>query len=253
MAYTVNELSKLSGVSVRTLHYYDEIGLLKPARVGENGYRFYEEAEVARLHQILFFRELEFPLERIKQIMSAPGFDSMVALEDQRELMVLRRQRLDKLLATIEQTIDSMKGGEMTMSNDDKFSVFNDPTYREHKAEAEQRWGNTEAYKQSQARVAKMSKADFEAVKAEGGDIWHQIAELMKQDLSADSDEVQAQVDRFWQHLHHFYDPSYEMFKGLGQMYVDDPRFTEFYDKIAPGMAVFARDAMAFYADSRSE
>lgn len=250
MTYTVQQLSNLSGVSVRTLHYYDEIDLLKPARVGENGYRFYEDAEVSRLQQILFFRELEFPLERIKEIMASPQFDSMVALEDQRELLILRKLRVEKLLETIEQTISSMKGGEKDMSNDDKFSAFNDPSYQEHKDEVEQRWGNTDAYKQSMERVGKMSKADFERVKAEGGDIATHIAALMQKGRSPNSEDVQAQVHRFWLHLHNFYDPSYEMFKGLGQMYVDDKRFTAFYEKIHEGLAVYMRDAMSYYADN---
>jgi DNA-binding transcriptional MerR regulator len=246
--YTVQRLAILAGVSVRTLHYYDEIGLLKPAYTAENGYRFYKEKELLSLQQILFFRELEFPLEKIKEIMLSPGFDSLEALSDQQKLLEVKKKRIEQLLQTITTTIESLKGG-VRMTDDTTFSAFNDPTYQAHKDEVEKRWGNTDAYKQSKQRVGKMSKADLERVKAEAEDISRTAAELMVKGFSCDSPEVQKQVERFYKHLHNFYDPSYEMFKGLGQMYVDDPRFTEVYEKRAKGFAVFMRDAMVFYAD----
>lgn len=248
MEYTVKQLSRLSGVSVRTLHYYDQIGLLKPSFVKDNGYRCYEEKELLKLQQILFFRELEFPLEKIKQVMGSAQFDSITALSDQQHLLELKKKRLEKLINTIKATILSLKGGEI-MSDDKKFSAFSDPTYQKYKDEVERRWGNTDAYKQSMERVGKMTKEDLNRVKAEQEDIAQTTADLMKKGFSSDSSEVQKQVSRFYQYLHHFYDPGYEMFKGLGQMYVDDPRFTEVYEKRAKGFAAFMRDAMAYYAD----
>ena len=247
MQYTVKQVAKLAGVSVRTLHYYDEVGLLKPAFIKNNGYRYYEDKELLRLQQILFFRELEFPLEKIKSIMQSATYDSLSALSDQQQLLVLKKKRIERLLKTINKTIISLKGGD-SMNNDDKFSAFQDPSYQKNKDEVEKRWGNTNAYKQSMQRVGKMSKADLEKVKAEGEEIARSTAELMKKGFSFDSPEVQKQVDRFYQHLHHFYDPSYALFKGLGQMYVDDPRFTEVYEKRAKGFAAFMRDAMIEYA-----
>ena len=252
MRYTVKQLAQLAGISVRTLHYYDEVGLLKPSFIKENGYRFYEEKELLRLQQILFFRELDFTLDKIKQIMESPGFDSVAALYDQKELLKLKRKRIDGLLQTIEKTITAMKGGDL-MSNDDTYSVFNDPTYQKHKNEVEERWGNTDAYKQSRERVGKMSKSDLDRVKAEGETIARTTAELMVKGFSHDSPEVQKQVDLFYQHLHHFYDPGYEMFRNLGQMYVDDPRFTKVYEDRAKGFASFMRDAMAYYSDTRQK
>ncbi len=252
MIYTVKRLSKIAGVSVRTLHYYDEIGLLKPSFIKENGYRCYEEKELLKLQQILFFRELEFPLEKIKHIMQAPRFDSLAALSEQKTLLQFKKKRIEKLLITITKTIDSLKGGE-TMNNDDTFSAFNDPTYQKHKEEVEKRWGTTDAYKQSIERVGKMSKIELDKIKAEAEDIRQKAAELMRQGFSFKSPEVQVQIDRFYQHLHYFYDPSYEMFKGLGQMYVDDERFTEVYEKQAKGFAQFMRDAMSFYADTHKK
>jgi DNA-binding transcriptional MerR regulator len=248
MKYTVKQLSQLAGISIRTLHYYDQIGLLKPSFIKSNGYRYYEEKELIKLQQVLFFRELDFPLEKIKEIMESPTFDPSVALADQKKLLELKRKRIDGLLRTIEQTIVAVKGGEH-MSDDAKYAAFNDPEYQKHKDEVEERWGNTDAYKQSMQRVGKMSKVDLERVKAEGEAIARETAELMQKGFSSDSPEVQKQVDRFYQHLHNFYDPSYELFKGLGQMYVDDPRFTKVYEDRAKGFAVFMRDAMAYYAD----
>jgi DNA-binding transcriptional MerR regulator len=248
MNYTVRQLARMAGISVRTLHYYDEVGLLAPSFIKENGYRYYAEKELLKLQQILFFRELEFSLEKIKQIIDAPNFDSISAMKDQRKLLKLKKIRIERLLQAIDETIASLKGGE-TMSNDDRYSAFNDPTYQKHKDEVEERWGNTDAYKQSKERVGKMSKTDLERVKAEGEEIARTTAELMKKGFSHDSPEVQKQINLFYKHLHNFYDPSYELFRGLGQMYVDDPRFTKVYEDRAKGFALFMRDAMGHFAD----
>ncbi len=252
MTYTVNQLAKLAGISVRTLHYYDEIGLLKPSFAKANGYRCYGEKQLVKLQQILFFRELEFPLEKIKQIMQSPRFDSVAALADQQKLLELKQKKIERLIKTITKTIQSLKGGGY-MNNDDKYSAFNDPTYQKYKEEVEQRWGNTEAYKQSIERVGKMSKVELDRVKAEAEEITQSTATLQIQGFSPTSPEVQKQINRFYRHLHNFYDPSYEMFKGLGQMYVDDPRFTAVYEKHAKGFAKYMRDAMAFYADEHDK
>lgn len=248
MNISIHELAQLAGVSTRTLRYYDEIGLLRPATIAENGYRNYSDKQLVTLQQILFFRELEFPLEKIKEIMSSPYFDTESALKDQRSLLELKKKRVEEMLVTINKTIINLKGGEH-MSNDDSFSPFNDPTYQKHKDEVIQRWGNTDAYKQSVERVGKMSKADLERVKAESEDIRVQTGKLMQEGFSFDSSKVQQQIDRFYNHLYNFYDPSYALFKGLGEMYVSDPRFTKVYEDITEGLAQFMKEAMAFYAD----
>lgn len=248
MHYTVKQLAKIAGVSVRALHYYDEIGLLKPSFIKENGYRCYEEKELLKLQQILFFRELDFPLEKIKDIMKSTDYDALSALSDQQKLLEIKKQRIEKLLRTIRKTIVSLKGGEH-MVTDDTFSAFTDPTYQKYKDEVEKKWGDTKAYKQSRERFGKLSKADLERIKAESEDIAQMIAGLMTKGFAFDNNDVQEQINRFYRHLHHFYDPSYELFKGLGQIYVDDARFTQYYEKRAKGLAVFMRDAMVFYAD----
>lgn len=247
MKYTVKQLANLAGISVRSLHYYDEIGLLKPSFVKENGYRYYEKTELIKLQQILFFRELEFSLEKIKQIMQSPGFNALDALKDQRHLLELKKQRINRLLKTIDETMNELKGGD-DVNSDQKFSAFNDPSYQKYKNEIEQKWGNTHAYKQSIERVGKMSKEQFKKIKEEAEDIANTTADLLNKGFSVQSVEVQKQMDRFYKHLSNFYDPSYEMFKGLGQMYVEDSRFTAYYEKRAKGLAVFMRDAMAYYA-----
>lgn len=247
MKYTVHQLAELAGVSVRTLHYYDEIGLLTPTVNPSNGYREYGEQELTRLQQILFFRELEFSLDDIKRMLDAPNFDAVQALREQQQLLELKKKRLETLLSTIQQTL---KGGG-SMSNDDKFSAFNDPTYQKYKDEVRERWGQTDAYKQSMQRVGKMTKKQLEEVKAEQEEITQKTAELMQAGFASDSPEVQEQIDRFYRHLQHFYDPSYEMFKGLGEMYVADSRFTAFYENVGKGLAIFMRDAMAVYADAK--
>lgn len=249
MEYTVAHLSKMAGISVRTLHYYDEIGLLVPVRIRDNGYRVYGEKELLKLQQILFFRELEFPLERIREIMGSSDFDALKVLSEQKELLITKQKRLEKLIHTITSTISTLKGGG-TMSTDDTFSAFNDPTYQQHKEEVKAKWGHTDAYRQSMERVGKMTREELEQVKQEGGAITSTIAQLMKEGKSFDDALVQAEMEKFYRHLHRFYDPSYELFKGLGQMYVDDARFTAFYEKVAPGLAVYMRDAMAFFADA---
>src|SRR5256885_15216774 len=123
MKYTVNQLGKLAGISIRTLHHYDQIGLLKPSYTKANGYRYYEEKELLKLQQILFFKELEFPLEQIKEILNAPGFDTLTALRDQRKMLQIKKDRIDGLLLTIEKTIKNKEGGKK-MKNDDLYGGF---------------------------------------------------------------------------------------------------------------------------------
>lgn len=248
MLYTVKKVSQIAGISVRTLHFYDRKGLLKPAIKKENGYRYYGDEELIKLQQILFFKELDFSLDKIKALLNSPGFDPSQALKEQKKMLEIKKHRLENLIAVIDASIIQEKGGEK-MNNNKKFSVFKDKTYQKYKDEVIKKWGHTDAYKQSMERVSKMSKVDFENVKAEGEDIANQMALLLKTGLSSNSPKVQKQIDRFYKHLQNFYDPTYEMFKGLGEMYVSDERFTEYYEKRATGLAVFMKDAMVFYAD----
>lgn len=249
MNYTVKQLASLANISVRTLHYYDEIGLLKPSSIRANGYRSYGEKELLRLQQILFFRELDFPLDEIQRIMNAPNFDRDAALREQQRLLELKKDRLEKLIRTIERTRMPAKGGE-TMTTDDLFASFNDDELTANMQEAKQRWGTTEAYRQSMERVKHWTRADYERIKAEGEAFTKQLAEAMGKDVH--SAEVRDLIAKHYQGIRYFYDCPFEMYRGLADMYVADPRFRKYYDRFRPGLAEWLRGAIHAYCDSQT-
>lgn len=248
MTYTVQKLAQLAGVSIRTLHYYDEIGLLKPSHIQENGYRVYEDKELLRLQQILFYRELEFSLEDIKKILDSPSFNMMVALQDHKKLLELKKERIEKVLLTVNATMKHLKGGGI-MKNDDLFNGLNDKKMQEYAEEAKQRWGDTDAYKQSAERTRHWTKEDYKKAELDQQAITQEVANLMKAGEPVESYAVQQVIEKHYKYLGRFYDAPYDMYRNLGKMYVDDPRFTAYYDKFAKGLAVFMRDAIAYYCD----
>lgn len=248
MNYTVNQLAKLAHVSVRTLHYYDQIGLLKPSFVAKNGYRYYQENELVRLQQILFFRELDFPLEEIKRMLNRSEYNVIEALKDQRNLMLLKRVRLNKLIKSIDKTITTMSKNEQ-LQNEELYDAFKDDDVKQYQEEVKQRWGNTDAYKQSMARVGKMTKAQMDKLKEDGKKLTQKLADNMDKDVK--SAEAQALIQQHYDGIQFFYDCPIEMYRNLGQMYVDDPRFTKYYDDVRAGLAVWVRDAIAYYCDQR--
>lgn len=250
MSYTVQALAKLANTSVRTLHYYDEIGLLSPSRVSRNGYRQYDEPELLKLQQILFFRELDFPLADIKRILSSPYFDMAAALTDHRQLIELKRKRLTKLLATIDQTIKKLNH-QTTMPDEELYDSFADEEMKEYAQEAKEKWGNTDAYKQSQARVGKMTKAQMAQLKEDGKKHMEALAAAM--DLGVESPEVQALIKKSHESVNFFYDCSVEMFRNLGKMYEDDPRYGAYYEKFRPGLAAFVHKAIEVYCDNHAK
>lgn len=243
MPYTVNQLATLAGISVRTLHHYDQVGLLRPASIRNNGYREYGETELLKLQQILFFRELEFSLDEIKRIMSMPNFDMRRALMEHREMIEQKKKRMGGLLKTIDKTIKRLNN-EIIMEDKELFGDFDHEQYAE---EAKQRWGNTDAYKQSQERYAKMSKADIEKLKKDADAFMKVVAATA--DQGATSPAMQELIGQHYESLRTWYEPNLEMYRGLATMYVDDPRFTAYYEKYKQGLAVVMRDAMLHYAD----
>lgn len=249
MAYTVQQLASLAGISTRTLHHYDEIGLLKPARIKSNGYRQYEEPELLRLQQILFFRELEFPLEEIRKILDNPRFDMATALADHRKLIELKRKRMDELLRTIDQTLKKITK-EKTMHDQELYSGFSKEEAEAYAKEAKARWGNTEAYKQSQERVKKMSKEQFEQIGKEGDELQKEIVAHM--DQGPDSPVIQALIAKHYDNLRHFYEPNLELYRGLADGYVSDPRFAAHFKKYHPDLPEFMRDAMHAFCDAQA-
>ncbi len=252
MPYSVNQLAKLAGVSVRTLHYYDEVGLLKPTRVKHNDYRQYNEDELLRLQQIMFFRELDFSLEQIKKILSSPQFDMQAALAEQKQLIKLKRHRLDRLMITIDKTIKKINN-EIHMEDQELYGNFSKAEMDKYTEEARQRWGHTDAFKQSQQRVKKMGKAGLAKVLKESGELTQAIAAAMKSGLYPKSEVVQQLIARHYDGLRAFYEPNLEMYKGLAIMYVDDPRFKANYENVAAGLAEFMRDGMLYFAEMNKE
>jgi DNA-binding transcriptional MerR regulator len=245
MAFTVSQVARMAGVSVRALHHYDEIGLLRPSGRSEAGYRLYDERDLERLQQVMFFRALEFPLEEIARIMTDPRFDVGAALRLQRQLLAGKAVQLQGLIAAVDAAIDRLEKGA-TMGNEELFEVFEGWNPKDHEEEAEQRWGQTKEWKQSKERTARYSKQDWMKIKAEGGELYRQLAVLMGARKAADGLEAMDAAELHRQYISRwFYDCSRAVHRGLGELYVNDPRFTANIDKVAPGLALYCREAFA--------
>ncbi|MEA5042898.1 MAG: MerR family transcriptional regulator [Oscillibacter ruminantium] len=235
----INEVAKRTGITVRTLHYYDQIGLLKPSRITEAGYRLYDRESLAVLQQILFFRELDFPLQEIREIMENPGYNRQEALEKHRELLVKKRERLNGLIGLVDKTL---KGeSEMSFQEFDKTEI---ETMREQYAkEVRDRWGDTPAFQEEQKKTARYDGAKWNAVNDEGAALMRAFAEHRDE---SPSDGAAQELVRQWREYitENFYHCTDEILAGLGAMYVSDPRFTENIDKNGPGTAAFMAKAI---------
>lgn len=245
--YTIKKLADLAGVSVRTLHHYDQIGLLRPHKRSKTNYRYYGSFEVLRLQQILFYRELEFPLEKIKEIVDEPKFNLASSLKFQRKELEKRAERLKKLLDTVDKTLYNLNHKTM-LTDDELYAGFKSP--EEGKAlteEAKQRWGEDEV-KKSHDLVKKMSPPQWKAVQEESTALAQKFADLMGTH-KPDSEDVQRTVALFHKHMENFYPVVEERLRGLGQMYVTDDRFRAFYDKFKIGLADFINEAIQIYCD----
>jgi DNA-binding transcriptional MerR regulator len=242
--YSVGQVSELAGVSVRALHHYDEVGLLKPSARTGSGYRLYGPADLERLQRILFYRELGFPLEQIATILDEPQIGAVTHLSRQHGLVTDRIERLQKVLTAIEKEMEANKMG-VELTPEDRFEVWGDFVPEDHEDEVEERWGSTDAYKESQLRTARYDKSDWVTIKAEADDTIRRLAALM---ASGESSDGEAAMDLAEEHRQHitkwFYDCSYDIHLGLAEMYVNDPRFKENYEKIAEGLAGYLRDVI---------
>ncbi len=246
MGYTVKRLADLASVSVRTLHHYDQIGLVKPASVSPAGYRLYAPGDLERLQQVLFFRELGFGLKEIKAIVESPNFDRREALLAHRRLLLEQRKRLERLIESVDQTIESMERGKR-VADEEMFEGFDKAQIEAWRDEARQRWGG-ENVDESFRRASKYSEADWADIQAETGDYTQKLAALTDRDPA--DPEVQAQVHRHFRLINdRYYNCTPEIFRGLGDLYVDDSRFNAFYEKIKPGLAKFMQAAMHVYSD----
>ena len=243
MKMQINEFAKLVSVSVRTLHYYDEIGLLKPAFVDEqNGYRFYDEISLERMQEILFYRELDFELKSIAEILSSPDYDKQKALAEQRKLLILKKERLERII----DALDGSEKGKITMSAFDNSDY--ETARNRYEAEAKRRWGETAAYKEHAEKTANYTKDKWQEVNDGLMAVLAKFSACMKGGHTADSDEAQALVQELQNYItENYYTCTNEILAGLGQMYVTDECFKNNIDKHAPGTAAFISEAIATY------
>lgn len=249
MEYTVRKLGGLAGVSTRTLRYYDEIGILKPARINSSGYRIYGQKEVDRLQQILFYRELGVSLDRIKDIITSPAFDGAGALKEHREKLLEKKAQLELLIANVDKTIASTEGW-IEMSNKEKFEGFKnkmiDDNEKKYGKEIREKYGDDTVNK-SNAKLQNMTEEQYKEVTALAEQLAQTLAEAFKTgDPAGELAQNAADLHKQWL-TYYWHEYSKEAHAGLAQMYVDDERFTAYYDKDQPGTAEFLRDAIQIY------
>jgi DNA-binding transcriptional MerR regulator len=249
MRYQVKKLAEISGVSVRTLHLYDELGLFKPAGRGVNGYRYYEKSQLLVLQQILLYRELGFELRQIKRIICKPSFDRVSALISHRRVLEQNLARTKKLIATVDKTIDYLKG-KNSMSNQELFGGFSPEVQARHEQEIVERFGEPakEHIAQSKARVKNWKKADWEkSAKAFAG-ICQDLVQLMNQGEAAEAAEVQKVIGRHYVWLSQFWTPNRESYTGHGK-FIADSKLRHAFEEHHPKLPEFVREAIGVYAE----
>ena len=246
MPYTVKQLADLAGISRRTLRYYDQIGLLEPSSVGVNRYRFYGEEAVLRLQQVLFYRELDLGLDEIRAILDRPDFDVVRALEAHKLALHHRIERLERLIRTVDRTLQHTKG-KVEMGAQELFEGFDEETQQRYELEAAQRWGD-DIVKGSRRRWDGYSAQQKAAIFAEAGQIYRDLAARIGEDPAGK--DVQLIVARWHQNLRWFYEPDREILLGLAHGYAEDPRFAAFFTRIHKDLPAFLRQAIEHYCRS---
>jgi len=245
MAYTIKEIAQLANVSTRTIRYYDEIGLLPPAYIGNNGYRYYDRQSLLSLQQILFYRELDVPLKEIIRFFADPGFNPLEALMKHRNALQGKADRVQKLITTIDNTIDMIKG-EKGMAENELFNGLDEKKYTD---EAEARWGETDRFKKSKEQWSSYSKIQKEAIKKEGGDITTRMVGTGP-DVNPDDEDVQKAIGDYVAYINKYFYPCDAAFlRGLSEMWAADARFGVNYERIREGGASFVKQAVAIYCD----
>ena len=241
---TVGATAELVGVSVRTLHHWDQVGLARPAIRTAAGYRCYTSADVARLHQVLLYRELGFPLEEIATLLDDPTADALAHLRRQRELLLERVNRLHTMVASVDRMME-VHGMGQQLSAAEQAEIFGDNWVGEEYAqEAEQRWGDTDAWAQSQSRTASYTADDWREVKAETDAMEAAFADALTRGVAPGTAEAAALAERHRASIDRFYDCSPEMQANIAETYVTDDRFRAHYDAVAPGLAQYVRDVV---------
>lgn len=256
MAWTVGEAAQTAKVSVRTLHHYDRIGLLKPSGRSEAGYRLYSETDLQQLMQVLLFKELGFSLDEIARIMSDPDYDRTDALRAQRALLAEKIRRTESTIAAIDHAIEMTEGGT-TMTKEETSKMFTelfdgfDPA--EYEDEVRERWGGSDAYRQSAERTKRYTKADWERIRAEGAAIDAGLVALMDAGVPADSPEAMELAEAKRRHISTwFYECPLEFYVNMAAIWVNDPRFTRNIDKRREGLAAYSYAAVVALSKSQS-
>lgn len=252
MEYKIKQVAEMVGVSVRTLHHYDDIGLLKPKSITTAGYRLYNEQDFERLQQILFFKELNFTLQEIKEILDNPNFDRKKALNNHKKLLIEKKKRLEKIIESVDKTIESIEGG-VYMNKKEMFQGFDeieiDKMKNQYAKETKEKYGDSDAYKESIKKTSKYGKDDWNKINEMSNEIYRKVIDNM--DKGIDSKEVQDAVEEWRNHISsNFYNCTPEIFRGLAQLYVADKRFTKNIDKFKDGLAKFLSEAMEYYCDN---
>jgi DNA-binding transcriptional MerR regulator len=248
-ALTVGQVAEQFGVTVRTLHHYDQIGLLVPGERTPAGYRLYTSDDITRLQNVVVYRRLGFPLEEIALLLDEPSADVGEHLRRQRAAVLSRLDEMSELVTAIDRALEKEMSG-IKLTRQEQKELFGDNFSEEYAQEAEQRWGETEAWRQSQGRTSKYTKADWEQVKAEMDAGNAAFVAAMADGEPATSERAMDAAEQARLHIYRrFYDLSPELHRHLGDMYVTDPRFTKTYEDIAPGLAQYVRDAIHANAD----
>jgi len=249
MKLSIGEFAELTGVSIRTLHYYDEIGLLKPSSIDTNsGYRYYNEDSLDRMQEILFYRELDFPLKSISSILLSPEYDRDNALKAQKALLILKKQRLERII----EALDRHQKGESLMKAFDHRDY--DAACKKYQEEAKEKWGKTAAYKEYEEKAKGHSKDTYNHILAGMETILAKFSACMKNNNESCSVETQGLVKELQDYItSNFYTCTNEILAGLGKMYVADERFKNNIDKHGPGTAEYLSKAIAEYCKSNVE
>lgn len=245
--YLVSELATLAGVSRRTLHHYDSLGLLVARRNTENNYRYYTEEDLMKLQQIMFYRELDYELGEIKPLLEAPHFSVLNSLKNHKNTLLQKAGQLQELIQTVDQTINHLER-KTPMSTHKLFEGFSEEKQEAYAKEAAERW-DSKVVAESQKKWKNYTKDKKEAIKAETGANYERLAALMSEPV--ESDAVQAEIAIWHENLRNFYEPTPEMLRGLGDLYVQDPRFNETIDRVAVGLSEFLQKSIAYYCDTR--
>ncbi|ASU81727.1 MerR family transcriptional regulator [Nocardiopsis gilva YIM 90087] len=244
MSYPVGEVARIAKVTVRTLHHYDEIGLLSPGERSATGYRRYDDADLDRLHRILGYRELGFPLEDIAALLDEPGTDTYDHLRRQRRLLEDRAQRLNGMIAALDKEMEAYDMG-ISLTPEERLELFGDSFDTEGYAEeARKRWGDTDQWAESQRRTADYTKDDWIRIKGEGAEVEQRLVDAFTSGATPDSEQAMDAVEEHRKQVERwFYECPHEMHLKLTGIYPEDPRFSAYYDAMAEGLAVYIRDA----------